>query len=205
MNNVEQSRSNISEWLSIEVQDFSKDDYMHLWEYFSDRADMLKDRLWTMATWLLGFNSAILGFIFGTSLIAFDSTGSTIHAPAFVLALALAGCILCLYAFFLIYDYGTHIQRNWDRAGVFKAKLPLVMEALAGKSSAETGQTDGTSTWLGRIGQYLKAKLQKKFKRIARLPKIALYLGGFALGYFIIFLAIGAFALIIFFVNPAAT
>ena len=98
---------------------------------------MLKDRLWTMATWLFGLNSALLGFIFGTPLIVFDSAGSAVRAPAFVLALALAGCVLCLYSFVLIYDYGKHIRRNWDRADRLSAELPLVEYALTGKVAAK--------------------------------------------------------------------
>ena len=186
---------------TIDLEKFTKDDYLHLWQYFSDRTDMLKDRLWTMATWLIGLNRAILGFIFGTPWIVLDPAGSTIRAPAFVLALALAGCVLCLYALVLINDYGKHIQRNWDRADVLKEKLPLVMEALKGKANADDEQEDGTITGQGRIVRYLKEKLPPWIKRKAELPKIALYLGGFALGYLIVFLAIGAFALAVFLVN----
>lgn len=151
----------------INAQDFGKDEYMHLWQYFSDRADMLKDRLWTMATWLFGLNSALLGFIFGTPLIAFDSAGSAVRAPAFVLALALAGCVLCLYAFVLIYDYGEHIRRNWNRADRLSAELPLVEYALGGK-----------------------AKVEMK----AILPPIAKHLMVFTLIYLAAFLTIAAFA-----------
>lgn len=85
---------------------------MNLWQYVFDRVAMLKDRLWAVATWRFGLNSALLGFIFGTPLVVFDSAGSAVRAPAFVLALALSGCALCLYAFLLIYDYGEHIRRN---------------------------------------------------------------------------------------------
>jgi len=167
MNKIEKSRIETFSYRIINPQDFDKDDYIHLWQYFSDRADMLKDRLWTMATWLFGLNSALLGFIFGTPLIAFDSVGSAVRAPAFVLALALAGCVLCLYAFVLIYDYGKHIQRNWDRAGRLSAELPLVEYALGGK-----------------------AKVEQK----ANLPPIAKHLMVFTFVYLVAFLTIAAFA-----------
>lgn len=167
MDKAEQSQNEIFEHLTFTTQDFGKDDYIHLWQYFSDRADVLKDRLWTMATWLFSLNSALLGFIFGTPLIAFDSASSTVRAPAFVLALALAGCVLCLYAFVLIYDYGKHIQRNWDREERLSTKLPLVEYALAGKA---------------------------KVKQIAILPPIAKHLMVFTLIYLVEFLTIAVFA-----------
>lgn len=51
-------------------------------------------------------------FIFGTQLITLDTSGSTIRTPVFVLALALADCVLYLYTFFLINDYGEHKFAN---------------------------------------------------------------------------------------------
>ena len=193
-------------------------DNISLGQYFSDRADMLKDRLWTMATWLFGLNSALLGFIFGTPLIAFDSAGSAVRGPVFVLALALAGCVLCLYGFVLIYDYGNHIQRNWDRAGRLSAELPLFEYALKGKdrrnpdpgnSLAKDEKPDeaiadsnDTSTNSGgekeqeenKIVQKLQNKMRLTVKPIAVLPSIAKHLMVFTLIYLVAFLAIAAFA-----------
>lgn len=153
---------------TLELSQVRPEEIVHLWEYFEDRADMLKDRLWTMATWLFGLNSTILGFIFGMPLIAFDSAVSAVGAPTFVLALALVGCVLCLYAFVLIHDYGKHIQRNWDRANRLSAELPLVKFALGGKA---------------------------KEQQIANLPPIAKHLGVFALIYLLAFFSIAAFAI----------
>lgn len=137
MNQTEELQIETNSYPKIAPQDFKKEDYIHLWQYFENGADMLKDRLSTMTTWLFGLNSALLGFVFGTPVIAFDSVGSAVRAPAFVLALALAGCVLCLYSFVLIYDYGKHIRRNWDRADRLSAELPLVEYGLKGKAAGE--------------------------------------------------------------------
>jgi hypothetical protein len=177
------------------AEEFKKEDYIHLWQYFSDRTDTLTDRLWTIATWLFGFNSAILGFIFvgGSRLIIVDSTNATITAPEFVLTLALAGCGLCLFAILLIENYGAHIQRNRKRAEELSENLHLVKETLAGSSSTG-GDKDSQRSGLQTAARNLTKKLPPWVKRKEKLPSTAEYLIGFSVVYFAVFLTIAVFS-----------
>lgn len=176
MDKVQQLQNDDFEYPIIPLQDFVKDDYIRLWEYFENRADMLKDRLWTIGTWLLGFNSAILAFIVGTKLIVFDKTDFAIPNPSVVLILVLAGCALCFYARLLIKDYGDHIGRNWERANFLEERLPLIQEVI---KKAETKENQAGN------------------KKDQSLPPVARILHLFTLGYLGLFLLIAVLALAI--------
>ena len=45
------------------------DDYLDLWKYFEDRADNVKEAMFTSVTLALGFSAAVFGFIFSTCSI----------------------------------------------------------------------------------------------------------------------------------------
>ena len=47
--------------MAYRVQD---SDYLHLLEYFEERADSIKEAMFNSVTWAVGFAAAILGFIF---------------------------------------------------------------------------------------------------------------------------------------------
>ena len=42
-------------------------DHIELWKYFSQRADELKDRRWTIVTWMLGICIGLTAFILKAS------------------------------------------------------------------------------------------------------------------------------------------
>jgi hypothetical protein len=86
------------------------------------RADTPKDKLWAIATWLLVIASRLLAFIFSQKLVLFAPAGLSARQGLPGLALACAGILVCLFSFLVIDDYGKHIQRNWDRAGVPKPR-----------------------------------------------------------------------------------
>ena len=173
--NKEKSSSvlNVARLDELPARPIEKDEYIELWQYFSDRADTLKDKLWTIATWLLALAGGLLAFTFSQEFVLFAPAGLSARQPLPALALACAGILVCLFSFLVIDDYGKHIQRNWDRAGVVKDKI-MPLEAILQARSKETKQKPG----------------QKK----RRLPRICYYLLAIVAGYLVIFALIAILA-----------
>jgi hypothetical protein len=109
-----------------------KAEYIKLWQYFSDRADMLKEKLWTISTWLLVLASGIIGFTLKEEFIVL---GPELSAPApwSAFVLSLIGMLICAFGFLVILDYGEHIRGNWDRANRLKEKIVPLHEIITGK------------------------------------------------------------------------
>ena len=50
---------------SLQPYEIQPEDYIELWQYFSQRADDLLDRRWTIFTWLFGLGTGV-GVFSGT-------------------------------------------------------------------------------------------------------------------------------------------
>lgn len=116
-------------------------DYINLWKYFSDRADTIKDKLWTISTWIFAILIAIIGFIVNT-IANFESINAFFTSPWLFLVLSLFAVIICIYNFIIIFDYGKHIQNNWDRAKNLKDMITPLHEFLNPKKSKESDDTN---------------------------------------------------------------
>lgn len=46
----------------LATKNIQESDLLDLWKYFQDRADKLKERQWTVGTWILTLLSGILAF-----------------------------------------------------------------------------------------------------------------------------------------------
>jgi hypothetical protein len=106
-------------------------DYVDLWRYYEDRADHLKQSMFTTITWILGFASLLLGFLAerlgkSTSVPRADSWNLLVLA-----GVAVSGLILCGYCVILLREHAEHIQRNWDRATAFKRHIGRLEEVLS--------------------------------------------------------------------------
>jgi hypothetical protein len=154
-----------------------------LWKYFSDRADGLKDKLWTFVTWLLGLMGVLLGFLTDTStrLTSFGSDGLTVSSAWPALVLSVVGVLLCLLTLMIIVDYGQHIERNWDRAGRVVKRITGLKQILDGEDSTQEtkpGEKD-------KNGSHVKS---------IRLPKYCWFLLIIDVGFLLVFLTIASLA-----------
>ena len=108
---------------------------LELWKYFQDRADMLKERQWTIGTWILTLLSGVAAFSLSQETLSITRTGIAANKPLPAFVLGLVGILICAYGWVVIRNYGTHIQRNWDRAGRVKHQIPDLDSYWGGKQS----------------------------------------------------------------------
>jgi len=90
-------------------------DYLELWGHFQEKADNIKEAMFKTITWIMGFASALLGFIF-LILTDYDCSKASISPRTLVLSLSTAGLVICLYAFLSIAESAKHIKSNWEYA-----------------------------------------------------------------------------------------
>ena len=108
-------------------------DLIELWKYFEDRADSLKERQWTVGTWILTLLSGLIVFAIDQGALAIAGNRLAVHQPLPALGLGLVGIMLCIYGWLVLFDYGRHIQRNWDRSGRAKKQIKGIDLILIGK------------------------------------------------------------------------
>jgi hypothetical protein len=150
-------------------------DLPDLWKYFQDRADMLKERQWTIGTWILTLLSGVAAFSLSQETLSITRTGIAANKPLPAFVLGLVGILICGYAWIVIRNYGHHIQRNWDRADRVKQQIPDLDVYWKGGNSGD-----------------------KPCRRA--LPPESLYLIVIVVGFLILFVGVGfvaAFALLV--------
>ena len=113
----------------------------HYWQYFSDRADTLKDNLWTQVTWLLGLAGALFVYIVDQEIISWSIDGGLLIKAWPALLLGLVGVLLCIFALLLIWDTGKHINSNFSRQEHFSNDIPLLKERFDAERNAEGKKT----------------------------------------------------------------
>lgn len=111
------------------------EDLIELWKYFQDRADMLKERQWTIGTWILTLLSGVAAFSLSQQTLTITRTGIAANKPLPAFVLSLVGILICGYGVIVIRNYGHHIQRNWHRADRVKQDIHDLDSYWGGKKS----------------------------------------------------------------------
>lgn len=94
-----------------------------VWRYFEDRADRIREKIWTVGTWLLGILSAILALPFVSGMIAVDGTQTfEIKTKLPVTAICVFGLLFCGYSGRVWWDMKNHLWDNFDRANIARGK-----------------------------------------------------------------------------------
>jgi hypothetical protein len=153
-----------------EDKDLEKDDLLDLWKYFQNRADMLKERQWTIGTWIVTLLSGVAAFSLNQKTLSITRTGVAIGKPLPALAIGVVGMLICGYGWVVTNDYGKHIRRNWDRA-------ERVKEQIIGLDAFWKG--DNPDSQQSRRG----------------LPRESIYLRVIVVGFLILFAGIGFISL----------
>jgi len=102
------------------------EDYLELWKYFTDDAQKVKDKMWTLATWLYTGLTALVGFAVDHSFVSSTNTSESGSIPHNELALltCIVGIFMSAYSNFLLYMYGMHIRSAWNRADYLRRNIP---------------------------------------------------------------------------------
>ena len=86
---------------------------VELWKFFEERGSKLKESMFTTVSWVLGFSAAVLAFAVKEG---FADGKATVANPIAMSFLVLAGILLLVHAYFVVKDYGEHINRTFNRA-----------------------------------------------------------------------------------------
>jgi len=104
-------------------------DHVELWKYFESRGSNVKDTMFKVITWVVGFAAVILGFMLKETItLETDSLG--VSKPSTLLVLSCVGFVVILYANILIRDFADHINRNFDRADRARDKTKSLLDIL---------------------------------------------------------------------------
>lgn len=95
------------------------EDYLDLWKYFSDDAAKMKDKLWTIASWLYALMSGLLGVVVKYLL---DRPEATVD-PLLLAIILLSGVGLSVYTCLMIWQYGMHVRTGWNRTNFIAGKI----------------------------------------------------------------------------------
>ncbi|MHC4206336.1 MAG: hypothetical protein ACYSTT_16920 [Planctomycetota bacterium] len=97
-------------------------DYLELWMYFQDKAISVKGAMFNTITWLVGFATALLAFIFA-NLTDSDPLNGAESLLMLTIVASFAGLIICLYAFFALCEADKRIKEYWGFANEFYCKI----------------------------------------------------------------------------------
>jgi hypothetical protein len=84
-----------------------------LWKFFEERGAKLKESMFSVVTWIMGFAVVVLGFAVKEG---FDKGLMKVMFPGMVISLAVSGLLLLTLAVIVLSDYGDHINRTFARA-----------------------------------------------------------------------------------------
>jgi len=111
-------------------------DYVDLWKYFESRGADVKNTMFSVVTWIIGFAAAVLGFLV-KEFIGFQADALVILYPLPLIVVSLVGMCIVVYADILIRDFGEHINRNFDRADRAREGDRTVDEIWGGEESVQ--------------------------------------------------------------------
>ena len=101
--------------MNLKQHQIQPTDHIELWKYFSQRADDLKDRRWTIIAWMLGICIGLIAFILKVAGVV-DHGKYVVLSTPWIIVLSVGLTLLLIYTFVIWFNYGKHIQRNQDRA-----------------------------------------------------------------------------------------
>ena len=115
------------------------DDYVDLWKYFDEKATSVKGAMFNTTTWVIGFASALLCFIF-VNLAKFESTKAVVSLSTLITVVSIAGLAICLYAFFALGESAKHIRNNWEYANHCKSQIEGMEEIFKAGGNNKVGK-----------------------------------------------------------------
>ena len=143
-------------------------------EFYENAASVVKNRTWTITTWVLTINSALIAFSFQLYTDHLQLAGFLwIQA-----AICLVGLALCTFLYFLIQDQGNHLSHYWTNENKIGAMNSGIQDLVLDKEDPKVILAPG-----------YRADTPKFCKRLVILAQM------FAVGF------VGLFLLILFLVS----
>lgn len=103
-------------------KDNQPETHLSLWKYVTDDAAKIKDRMWTMASWLFTLQAGLLAFA-GKYLSTDGNSHLKIDNHILVIITAVIGIVLSGFTLFMIQQYGEHIRGMWNRADLVRREI----------------------------------------------------------------------------------
>lgn len=159
-------------------------DYLDLWKFFSEDAAKVKDKLWTIASWLYALMGALLGLI-----VKYYIEHPT--APFLLPAMGLVGLLLSVYSAFMIREYGAHIRTGWNRTNFLRSKIASMENVWQAKDILEK-KPDKKKGWIEGLADMLLYNAE--YREI--MPPFAKRLELLAWSYGVLFLGVSLYLII---------
>lgn len=86
------------------------------WIYFQNDSARIKEKMWTIASWLFTLLATILGYITKENQILSTSWKD----PSVIILISSIGVGIALYGTYMLSSYGFHIRSSWDRANYIR-------------------------------------------------------------------------------------
>lgn len=90
-------------------QDLKDSDYLDLWRYFEDRADNVKEAMFSSVTVVLGFSGAVIGFVIDNLV---DARQLTLSNPTAVLCASVVGIAFGVHAVIMVLESRPVVSRS---------------------------------------------------------------------------------------------
>jgi hypothetical protein len=103
-------------------QDKHTEIHLDLWKYVTDDAGKIKDRMWTMASWMFALLAGLLAF--SVKYFSGANRGDLkIENPVLIIVIGILGIVLSGYAMFMIQQYEQHIRNMWNRSDLVRREI----------------------------------------------------------------------------------
>jgi hypothetical protein len=171
----------------LAVKKIEQGELIDLWKYFQNRADMLKERQWTIGTWVVTLMSGVAAFSLNQGTLSIMPSGIAVGKPLPALAIGVVGILICGYGWVVIRSYGEHIQRNWHRADRVKEQITNLGYFLEDENQ---GSADRVKQQTSDLDDDRRDKNQDGQQMGRGLPKESIYLRVIVVGFLTLFAGI---------------
>jgi len=86
-------------------------DYLDLWKFYNEDTAKIKDKLWTIASWLYALMSGLMGFMLEDK------------AEEFRPVMGVVGIFLSIYTGYMVQQYGMHVRTGWNVTDFLRTKI----------------------------------------------------------------------------------
>jgi hypothetical protein len=91
-------------------------DYLDLWKHFQQDAADIKQKMWTIASFLYTGLASILGYL----VKDYGILTSSWLSPSIIAFISFSGFTASIYGKYMLTSYGKHIQTSWNRANYIR-------------------------------------------------------------------------------------
>ncbi len=163
-------------------------DYLDLWKFFNEDTAKIKDKLWTIASWLYGIMGALLG-----TIITYTQAAGTGNWQG---GMSILGIVLSAYTAYMIWEYGIHIRHGWNRANFIAAQIKGLKEIIDNDRTRTKRQQEKKDAEEKKFkAKPVEKQAKIKAKESQALPPFAFRLFWFAIGYGVVFSGLAVYFL----------